>query len=169
MKVLEIGAGPALYSRLIAECYSPSFVVALDLVPVQFSVYRNEIKKAEISLVGGDCFTLPFPDGSFNIVFGSLILHRFRELNKVLDELYRVLKKNGSYMGIEPAVRNPLHVCRHFFSGHSPNEYFLTIGMFRRAFEKSGFVPLVFGISPKYPFLTNFGMFSCSGIRARKD
>ena len=117
--VLEVGAGPALYSQMIAEQFAPRKMVALDLVSAQLAAYQEASKRAGVLSVVGDCFRLPFREKSFDVVFGSLILHRFRELEEVLKEIHRVLPNEGLYVGIEPSLGNPMHLFRHCFSNHS--------------------------------------------------
>ena len=41
-----------------------------------------------------DANKLQFPDNSFDVVFGSSILHHL-DINQTLDEITRVLKPNG--------------------------------------------------------------------------
>jgi ubiquinone/menaquinone biosynthesis C-methylase UbiE len=167
-KILEIGAGHALYSRMITELFAPKRVVALDLVPAQLAASWKENGCARVLSGGGDCFHLPFRSGSFDVVFGSLILHRFRELEEVLNEIYGVLLNEGLYIGIEPSLCNPMHLFRQFLSNHSPNEFLLSGGQILRAFARSGFQAEVRRLSPRFPFLRRLGLATCLGIWARK-
>lgn len=167
-RVLEIGAGEALYSRMIAECFAPKQVVALDLVPTQLAAYREENKIAGVLSVCGDCFHLPFHDESFDIVFGSLILHRFRELEEVVAEIRRVLVSGGLYLGIEPSLRNPIHLYRQFFADHSPNEFLLSGARAFEAFTQCGFQVEIQCLAPRFPLLCRVGLATCMGIWAEK-
>ena len=83
-KVLEVGAGQALYSRMFAEQFAPRQMTALDLVPSQLAASQAASRRAGVLSIVGDCFHLPFREKSFDVVFGSLILHRFRALEEVL-------------------------------------------------------------------------------------
>jgi ubiquinone/menaquinone biosynthesis C-methylase UbiE len=102
-------------------------------------------------------------------VFGSLILHRFRELEKVVKEVYRVLRTDGLYLGIEPSLRNPLHLYRQFFADHSPNEFLLTGTRVRTAFTRSGFQAEVRRLAPRFPFVCRLGLATCMGVWAEKE
>lgn len=167
-RVLEIGAGWAVYSRLIAEHFGPKLVIALDLVPQQFTAARDENKIGDVFGVGGDCFHLPFLEKSFDVVFGSLILHRFRELEEVLTEIYRVLVNQGLYLGIEPSLWNPIHLYRQFFADHSPNEFLLSGTRVSKAFNQCGFQVKLRRLAPRFPFLCRLGLATCMGIWAEK-
>lgn len=167
-RVLEIGAGQGLYSWMIAERFAPKQVLGLDLVPTQLSVSQEKNKRDGVLGVGGDCFHLPFRDKSFDVVFGSLILHRFRELEEILKEIHRVLVHEGLYLGIEPSLRNPLHLIRQFFSNHSPNEFLLSGIRVSKAFSRCGFHIQVRRLAPKFPLLCRLGLATCMGIVAKK-
>lgn len=167
-RVLEIGAGEALYSRMIAERFVPKQVVALDLVPAQLVVYQAENKMAGVLGVGGDCFYLPFRNQSFDVIFGSLVLHRFRELGDVVREMHRVLVDQGVYLGIEPSLRNLLHLYRQFFGDHSLNEFLLSGTRASQAFTQCGFQVQVRRLAPRFPFLCRLGLATCMGIVAKK-
>ena len=59
---------------------------------------------------------LPFDDESIDEIFASHILEHLKELNFVMEECFRVLKKNGIMRIIVPhaatleAIRDPSHV-----------------------------------------------------------
>lgn len=168
-RVLEIGAGSAVYSQLIAGRFGAKLMVAVDLVADQFRSALQENKNPRIYGVSGDCFNLPFADRSFDVVFGSLILHRFPELSRVVGEVYRVLLEQGFYLGIEPSLSNPMHIYRQFFSDHSPNEFLLSAGLIRKTFSRCGFRVTVRPLAPRFPFLCRLGLATCIGVWARKE
>lgn len=53
-----------------------------------------------------DAENLTFPDQTFDLVFGSGILHHL-DLGRAIPELARVLKPNGSAVFLEPMGHNP--------------------------------------------------------------
>ena len=59
---------------------------------------RFEVAEAE---------TLPFPDSSFDLAFGSSVLHHL-ELRPAVAEMVRVLRPNGSGIFFEPLGHNPV-------------------------------------------------------------
>lgn len=93
--ILEIGAGRAQYARMFREEYDAKRVVASDLVWQQLARDKELSFRAGVNLCASDCFSLPFRDGLFDVVFGSLISHRFRNMADVLQEVGRVLKPQG--------------------------------------------------------------------------
>jgi SAM-dependent methyltransferase len=178
-RVLDLGAGDCQYTRAIARDFNPQQVVAMDLVaermlPALVDVRDRGGAQSEdgqtvaVRGVGGDCFYLPFRDQSFDVAFGSLVLHRFRDLESVLLEVHRVLRTGGTYLGIEPSAWNVMHLWRHLASDHSPNEYLLSGRRVRQAFMRSGFAVRVLGLAPRFPLARRLGLATCMGIRAHR-
>jgi len=166
--VLEIGAGPAQYSRLFKSRYGARKVIAFDLVWEQLARSRGENKSSNVLGCVGDCFELPFRGSSFDIVFGSMLLHRFQEMPAVLEEAKRVMRCAGVYIGIEPSNRNPMHLMRHLVGKHSENEIWVTRHMFKNAFDTAGLDVNIHGLAPRYPWLKNIGLSTCLGIQGEK-
>ena len=54
-----------------------------------------------------NCEKTKFNDESFNIVYGTGILHHL-EINKCLDEIHRILKPDGNLLFVEPLGTNPI-------------------------------------------------------------
>ena len=75
---------------------------------------KNEFNFSEISHSGSNAIEfhavnalhLPFPDGSFDIVYGSAFVHHLDDVDLFFSEGYRCLKKNG--------------VCRFFDQADAP-------------------------------------------------
>jgi len=71
-------------------------VVALDLSPTMLEVNREKNSgRKGVGFVVGDAFNLPFPESSFDAVFNTLAAHEFRDIEPVLRESWRVLRKGG--------------------------------------------------------------------------
>lgn len=90
---LEIGCGDGYNSRLIAEtCKS---LISVDISD-EFLRY-NKKKKAPANLLfkKADASRLPFPDQCFDFVVALMSFMDMDNLEKVLDEVYRVLTDEG--------------------------------------------------------------------------
>jgi ubiquinone/menaquinone biosynthesis C-methylase UbiE len=138
-RVLDFGGGEGLHSKLIAETCEPESVVVVDLflhrmlVPAQLNPFDS------LNFVCGDCFRLPFSSGSFDTVFGSGILHHFRDLDGAVSEVRRVLRHPGRYLGIEPNFRSPLVHLVRMRHHKSRNEYEPHVDLLEAAFVRQGF------------------------------
>lgn len=165
-RVLDIGAGECTYTRLIADRFGPAEVVACELFRERMLPAALENQNPILRFIVGDCFRLPFQSGSFEVVFGSLVLCQLPGLGAAVGEISRVLSSDGLYVGIEPNPFHPVHFYRYVRRGHSPNQYLfgprhLTI------FKNVGFDVTLRYFYAKLPFIRNRLLGPCMGILAR--
>jgi ubiquinone/menaquinone biosynthesis C-methylase UbiE len=96
-KILEIGAGTGRDSFPFVQ--RGASVYQLDYSPNSLKIMKQiaETEKMETTIVGGDSFSLPFRDGTFDIVFHQGLLEHFRKdkADAMLKENIRVLKPGG--------------------------------------------------------------------------
>jgi len=166
-RVLDIGAGEATYTRLIAERFSPDAVVACDLFPKRMLPAARANKNRCLQFVAGDCHRLPFQDDAFDVIFGSLILHQIPELEDLVGEIHRILVKDGCYVGIEINPFHPIHIVRYLFARHSANQYLLS-KKHLVVFKNFGFNVQVQYFYGRFPWIRNRLMTTTMGITARK-
>lgn len=164
-RVLDIGAGECTYTRLIADRFLPRQMVACELFLERLSPVIRLGPMPPIRFVVGDCLRLPFGNCSFDVVFGSFILHRFRDLSPVVSEIRRVLSAKGCYVGIEPNPYHPRNIYRDRFGTHSPNEYLLGPRQLA-AFRDSGFTLKIQYFYPRFPSLRSRLGGTCMGVLA---
>jgi sarcosine/dimethylglycine N-methyltransferase len=104
-KVLDIGAGFGGPARYLARTYGCK-VVALNLSEVENQRDR-EMNKAQgldqlVDVVDGSFEAIPYPDGTFDVVWSQdAILHSGQRV-KVLEEVSRVLKSGGEFVFTDP-------------------------------------------------------------------
>lgn len=166
--VLDIGAGECTYTRMLAEVYSPSRVVACELFTERMLPAMRANKADNLNFVTGNCFGLPFADGAFDVVFGSLVLHQLPDLDLAIAEIDRVLKPGGAYIGIEANPYNAIILYRFLRGRHSPNQYLLTKSDLSR-FTSRGFSVDARFFYARFPSLRNRFMTTCMGIVAKKE
>lgn len=91
-KVLDIGCGPGWLVRKFAE--GGAIVYAVDITDKAVELTKKMLKtfnlKADIQV--GNAENLPFEDNSFDFVSSSGVLHHTPDMQKSIDEVYRVLK-----------------------------------------------------------------------------
>jgi len=168
-RVLDIGAGECLYTRLIAERYAPRLVVACELFRERLlPAAREQRQHARLRFIAGDCFRLPLHDGAFQVVFGSLVLHQLPNLHDVVQEIRRVLSDGGCYVGIEPNPWSPPHLVRYLKGDHSPNQYLLG-PRHLKVFTEAGFSLTIRYFCAKLPWLRGRYLGTCLGITATKS
>ncbi len=92
LKLLDIGCGTAHIIQELATRSLGSHLVGLDVSPAMLKMASTNITGlSNVELVEGDGCSLPFPDGTFNIVITRLADYSPKEA-------YRVLKGNGYFL-----------------------------------------------------------------------
>jgi len=100
-RILDFGCGNGRYTFNIAEL-GANEVVGIDVSPAMIEIANRELKNREIEKViflEADGNNLPFGDNSFDIVFSNFVFHHFENTLKPLQEIFRVLNKNGYFIG----------------------------------------------------------------------
>jgi len=165
--VLDIGAGEATYTRMLAETYSPHRIVACELFPERMLQAARENAAENLHFVAGSCFALPFADRSFDAVFGSLVLSQLPDLDRVIDEIDRVLTSGGCFIGIEPNPYNAIVLYRFLMGEHSKNQYLLSRSDLGR-FAAKGFDVDIRYFYGRFPKLHSKFLTTCIGVLAKK-
>ena len=99
--VLEIGVGTGFNLR-----YYPEAVTAITITdPLDGMLARAKKKAAtegkEVTATRGSAEALPYEDGSFDTVVGSLVLCSVDDQDRSLAEIRRVLRPGGRYLFME--------------------------------------------------------------------
>ncbi len=104
-KVLDIGAGYGGAMRFLAKEYGCK-AVALNLSEVENERDRKMNKEQgldhRIDVVDGSFEELPFPDGSFDVVWSQDAILHSGDREKVMREVVRVLKPGGRFVFTDP-------------------------------------------------------------------
>ena len=96
-RVLDVACGTGVVARIAATHVGPSgTVVGIDLNPGMLSVARSVVSPdsrsgGQLQWQEASADKLPFPDGSFNVVYCQLGLQFFADRPAALREMHRVL------------------------------------------------------------------------------
>jgi len=105
--ILDVGSGPGTYGTLLA-CQGHEVVgIDISVGNAQFSKRRAKENKCNFSPIVGDLEKQPFKDNSFDICFCAFTLHHFPEIASPLNSLFRISKRKGRIILIEPNGSNP--------------------------------------------------------------
>ena len=88
-KALDLGCGTGNYTLELARR-------GFDVVGIDASVRMVEMaRKKGANCTVGDAYSIPFPDGSFDLVMSITMFEFIHDPEKVLGEIHRVLKPGG--------------------------------------------------------------------------
>lgn len=90
MSLLDLGCGPGTITAGLAAAVSPGRAVGVDLDPVPVE---------GVEIVTADVTRLPFPDNSFDAIFGCAVLQHLADPLAALREARRVAKP-GAVIGV---------------------------------------------------------------------
>jgi ubiquinone/menaquinone biosynthesis C-methylase UbiE len=95
-RVLDIGTGPGWLLKKLYEA-SPKFrITGVDISPAMVAKARQNIEEAGlgnvIDIEQGQAKSLPFADGTFDLVVSTGSMHHWKDATAGLNEVYRVLK-----------------------------------------------------------------------------
>lgn len=124
-RMLEIGCGNAFGSVLFSD--KANKIVATDLPNYNLATHTVGLNYADrlirslninnISLLASQAEELPFADESFDLIFSAYVLEHVNnnKKKKVINEMKRVLKKNGLVIAIVPNFMERLYAPLHFY------------------------------------------------------
>ncbi len=98
-KVLDLGCGDGLNMGILSSMGVKS-LTGIDISAKLLKIAKEENPKAKFFQASAE--KLPFKNNTFDIVLVDSVFHHLLSYKKSLNEIYRVLKKNGRLCFIEP-------------------------------------------------------------------
>ena len=132
-RVLDVGCGTGTVLSYMASKTDVSGF-GLDISEKMLDVARE--KNPDFEFVCGDCVTMPYEDGSMDIVMACMAYHHFPDQKRFREEAFRVLKPGGRLYVCDP--RFPW-IIRTFFNTCFKEAGFYTTKRNARDFTSSGF------------------------------
>ncbi|HFS67530.1 MAG TPA: bifunctional demethylmenaquinone methyltransferase/2-methoxy-6-polyprenyl-1,4-benzoquinol methylase UbiE [Flavobacteriia bacterium] len=120
-KILDIATGTGDLAINLSKIKDAK-ITGLDISSGMLSIAKEKVKKKKldqaIKLVLGDSEKLPFNNNHFDAVTVSYGVRNFENLDKGLQEIYRVLKPNGILVVLETSqpTRFPMKQLFQFYS-----------------------------------------------------
>lgn len=121
-KCLDVGTGTGEIAFLFSERVgSEGAVVAIDITPKMVDLAKEKMKIKNTSnplkFEVGDALSLVYEDETFDIVTSGYMLRNVTDIQKSIDEMYRVLKKGGKAI-IAELARPDNKVVLFFYDKH---------------------------------------------------
>jgi ubiquinone/menaquinone biosynthesis C-methylase UbiE len=95
---LEIGAGTGYFSLNLLRAGLIERATATDISPGMLATLEENASRLglQVQTAAAEAETLPFPDESFDLVFGHAVLHHVPDLARAFSEFARVLRPGGT-------------------------------------------------------------------------
>lgn len=109
--VLEIGPGPGLTTDILRKRVAR--VTAVEIDPVLASSLKSRMTATNVNVVQGDATRIPFRDQTFSAAVSFTMLHHVPSVSlqdQLLEEVYRVLRPDGIFAGIDNCDSLPLRL-----------------------------------------------------------
>lgn len=96
-RALEIGAGTGYFGLNLMLAGAVEGLVATDISPGMLQALSESAADLRLEVETACCkaSSLPFADGSFDLVFGHAVLHHLPDLDAAVREFRRVLRPGG--------------------------------------------------------------------------
>ena len=102
--ILDIATGTGDFAIMLSKI-KPEKIIGLDISKGMLEIGKKKIKEKGlenlIEMVWGDSENLPFDDNSFDAVTVGFGVRNFEDLDKGLQEIYRVLRPGGIFAVLE--------------------------------------------------------------------
>lgn len=90
--ILDLGCGPNMHTHVLHRLYPGAQIVGVDIAYNMLSLARREHAH---SLIQASMDSLPFKEGSFDIIFMNQALHWSNEYKPLLHTLHTLLREEG--------------------------------------------------------------------------
>ena len=117
-EILDYGCGVGHFLKNVIR-FNPKKITGIDISEVSIQKAKDAIKnlKSQAELMVDNCEKTKFKSESFDIVYGSGILHHL-DMTACINEIHRILKPGGKFLFIEPLGTNPFI---NFYRKLTPN------------------------------------------------
>jgi len=134
-EVLEVGCGRGFYLKTLKTVWPDLVITGVDVNQNYLDVARGYLGDLGVGLIRGDATDLPFTDNSFDRIIATEVLEHIPDDQKVVSEMYRVLKPGGIAMVTVPNKNYPFcwdplnWILERVFSWHIPSNIWWLAGL----------------------------------------
>jgi ubiquinone/menaquinone biosynthesis C-methylase UbiE len=140
--VLEVAPGPGFFAVELAKM-GDFKITGLDVSRTMVGIANENARKAgvKIDFRLGNASAMPFPDGSFDLVYCSAAFKNFSEPVKALDEMHRVLRRGCEAVIVDLSKEASLAEINTYakHSGRSSIDAWITTQAFRHLLLKRAY------------------------------
>lgn len=96
---LDVGCGTGAFTELVFDTCAPASIVAVDPAPAQIEHARKSSVAQRADFRVADAQSLPFPDGTFDVVTSALVINFIPDRPTALAEMRRLSRPGGVVAG----------------------------------------------------------------------
>ncbi len=122
---VDLGTGLGDLAIEVASRHPQLQVMGLDISEKAVEEANNKAKQRNLGNVSfrtADVHSLPFEDGSVDLVVSHGVLHHLKDISKVFIEIYRILKPNGLAYIVDLRRDAPEEVVKEVAAHLPPNQ-----------------------------------------------
>ncbi|HXV27358.1 MAG TPA: class I SAM-dependent methyltransferase [bacterium] len=112
-RVLDAGCGTGFSSHLLSR--QKKEVIGIDISELFLKRGSAIYASPNLAFACADILSLPFKNGSFDLVASYLVIEFFPEVERGLEEMCRVLKKGGVLLIVAPNLLSPTWPLKDYF------------------------------------------------------
>ena len=116
--ILDLGCGTGFFLEILKDYKSKLY--GADISPMMIKYAQQRVGNS-VELKVANCENLPWEDSAFDIIVCILSFHHYPNPDKSLDEMKRVLKKNGHITIAEMWYPAPLRYLTNLYMKSSFN------------------------------------------------
>ena len=98
-EILDVPVGTAVFTHNKWGTLKNAIITCVDISDEMINLANQKINKSNINYILGDVGHLPFKESQFDIILSMNGFHAFPDKNKAFNEICRVLKKGGYFIG----------------------------------------------------------------------
>lgn len=104
--VIDLCCGTGDLARIIKRIQPDACVTGIDFSEEMLRIAKNKNARGKIRYLQGDVTNLPYEDNSFDIVTMGFGLRNIANAEKAVEEAYRILRPNGSFLHLDFGRKN---------------------------------------------------------------
>ena len=106
--ILDFGCGPGYGSAMLAEHAKKVIGIDIDSKPFNYAIKTYKKPNLAFKLVKSDSYPLEFEDEKFDVIISRHVIEHILDVRSYLNELKRILKKDGYVIFITPNRKSRL-------------------------------------------------------------
>ena len=98
-KILDLGSGSGVFSEALKKKYRQAQIVSLDIsFPMLQMIQKRQSWRRKWHSVQANMIHMPFPTGTFDLIFANQTIHWYQPAMPVLQEIHRIMCPDACFL-----------------------------------------------------------------------